>query len=70
MIIIHSIVSTLNNINTLMQNNMDKVPYLIHIYTLISVCPEARNQGVISKTTHFSQKSWLKVKAFMSESTE
>ena len=28
------------------------------------------NLRVISETTHFSQKSWLKVKAFISESTE
>ena len=30
---------------------------LINIYTLISVCMFPGNQGVISETTHFSQKS-------------
>ena len=36
--------------------------YLINIYALISVCSKGRNVRMISETTHFSQKSWLKVK--------
>ena len=57
-----------------LQQEMKKIfgifKHLINIYELISVCLSPGYFLVILETAHFSQKSRLKVKAFIYRSTE
>ena len=46
------------------------IDYLIDIHAIVSVCPTVCHLHVISETTDFSQKSQLKVNAFIYRSME